>query len=77
MESRTGSVLVVVFVLDPAPPSSFLSIYPSPLASLPVFYVLRKNEAESNFSLLHTYPTYEEILNSSDYIFSSLTLNII
>lgn len=30
----------------------------SPPASISVFYVLRKNEAESNFSLLHTYPTY-------------------
>ena len=39
-------------------PSSYisfsLSIYPSPFF-FSVFYVLRKNEAESNFSLLHTY----------------------
>ena len=59
---------------------SLLYILPPPFFS--VFYVLRKNEAESNFSLLHsnTEPVLvyhhasveREILKSSDYILHNL-----
>ena len=52
-------------------PSSYisfsLSIYPPPF-SFSVFYVLRKNEAESNFSLLHTYREqyqYHQLLSAA------------